>query len=122
MPLPTGLLRGAGVPCGPERDYAEVVRDESLYDRGLLFRLPQGEGTSLQVRMPLEFETTQRAVPRAPPRLPKQFHTAHLADKLKVPRWTAQRIAYCLREMRAVEIAGKQGNALLYRYPPKHAA
>ena len=68
----TGLLRAAGVPCGPERDYAEVVRDESLYDSGLLFRLPQGEGTSLQVRMPLEFETTQRAVPRAPPRLPEQ--------------------------------------------------
>ncbi|MEO7711161.1 MAG: CoA transferase, partial [Caldimonas sp.] len=68
----TGLLRAAGVPCGPERDYAEVVSDESLYDRGLLFRLPQGEGTSLQVRMPLEFETTQRAVPRAPPRLPEQ--------------------------------------------------
>jgi len=49
-----------------------------------------------------------------PRRLPKQFHTAHLAARLQAPRWTAQRIAYCLREMGAVEIAGKQGNAILY--------
>ena len=68
----TPLLRAAGVPCGPERDYAEVVRDPELQARGLLFRLPQGEGSSLQVRMPLEFETTQRAVPRPPPTLPVQ--------------------------------------------------
>jgi hypothetical protein len=61
----TGLLRAAGVPCGPERDYAEVVRDESLYEPRPAVPLPQGQGTSLQVRMPLEFETTQRAF-RAP--------------------------------------------------------
>lgn len=66
----TQLLRAAGVPCGPERDYAEVVQDKALFDRGMLFRLPQGEGTSLQVRMPVEFETTQRATPRPPPTLP----------------------------------------------------
>jgi crotonobetainyl-CoA:carnitine CoA-transferase CaiB-like acyl-CoA transferase len=60
------------VPCGGERDYAEVTRDEELLKRGMLFRLPQGAGTSLQVRMPLEFETTQRAEPRPPPTLPPQ--------------------------------------------------
>jgi formyl-CoA transferase len=68
----TRLLRAAGVPCGPERDYAEVVRDAELLERGLLFRLPQGGGTSLQVRMPLEFETTRRATPRPPGGLPRQ--------------------------------------------------
>ena len=57
----TQVLRAAGVPCGPERDYAEVAQDQELFDRGMLFRLAQGDGTSLQVRMPLEFETTQRA-------------------------------------------------------------
>jgi CoA:oxalate CoA-transferase len=66
----TQLLRAAGVPCGPERDYEEVTHDVELLERGMLFRLPQGEGTSLQVRMPLEFQTTQRADPRPPPKLP----------------------------------------------------
>ena len=66
----TALLRAAGVPCGPERDYAEVVQDPELLERGMLYRLPQGSGSSLQVRMPLEFETTRRAAPKPPPRLP----------------------------------------------------
>ncbi len=66
----TQLLREAGVPCGPERTYAEVIDDKDLSERGMLFRLPQGPGSSLQVRMPLEFETTQRADPKPAPRLP----------------------------------------------------
>lgn len=66
----TQLLREAGVPCGPERTYAEVIEDKELIERGMLFRLPQGHGSSLQVRMPLEFKTTQCAAPKPPPRLP----------------------------------------------------
>ena len=66
----TEVLRAANLPCGPERGYAEVTRDAELFGRGLLFRLPQGEGSSLQVRMPVEFENTPRAVPRPPPELP----------------------------------------------------
>jgi hypothetical protein len=57
-----------------------------------------------------------------PSRMPKQFHTAQLAERMKAPRWTAQRIAYCLREMGAVEIVGKQGNAIVYRYAAKRVA
>ena len=57
-----------------------------------------------------------------PRRMPREFHTAHLAQRLKAPRWTAQRIAYCLREMGAVEIVGKEGNAILYRYAARRAA
>jgi len=49
-----------------------------------------------------------------PPRLPRPFHTGQLAERLDAPRWTAQRIAYCLREIGALEVVGKQGNALLY--------
>lgn len=66
----TQLLRAQGVPCGPERGYAEVIEDADLLARGMLFRLPQGSGTSLQVRMPVEFETTRRATPEPPPSLP----------------------------------------------------
>jgi crotonobetainyl-CoA:carnitine CoA-transferase CaiB-like acyl-CoA transferase len=68
----TTLLRAAGVPCGPERDYGEVINDTELFARGRLFHLPQGSGRSLQVSMPIEFETTERAEPRSPPALPVQ--------------------------------------------------
>jgi hypothetical protein len=50
-----------------------------------------------------------------PETLPKQFHTGHLAEQLGIRRPLAQRIAYCLREMKTVEQVGKQGNSLLYQ-------
>jgi hypothetical protein len=48
--------------------------------------------------------------------LPPHFHTGHLAESLRVPRWIAQRIAYCLRQASAVREVGKQGNARLYEF------
>jgi CoA:oxalate CoA-transferase len=63
------LLRAAKLPCGPERDYSEVTVDADLHARGMLYRLPSGNGDSLQVRMPLEFATTPRVAPQAPPPL-----------------------------------------------------
>jgi len=66
----TAILRAAGVPCGPERDYAEVTADPDLLASGRLYRLPQGEGSSLQVRMPLEFDHTPCVQPRPAPELP----------------------------------------------------
>jgi hypothetical protein len=50
-----------------------------------------------------------------PGTVPRQFHTGHLAESAGVARHVAQRIAYCLREMKAVEQVGKQGNALVYQ-------
>ena len=51
-------------------------------------------------------------VPRG---LPNPFHTGHLAAKMGVPRWMAQRVAYCLRHMGGLSEVGKKGNARLYR-------
>ena len=68
----TERLRAVKLPCGPERDYAEVTTDTELLTRGMLYRLPAGAGTSLQVRMPLEFATTERVQPKPPPALPKR--------------------------------------------------
>jgi len=48
--------------------------------------------------------------------LPSPFHTGHLAERLSVPRWLAQRVAYCLRQMGAARSVGKQRNALLYEF------
>ena len=68
----TERLRAVKLPCGPERNYAEVTTDTELLARGMLYRLPAGTGTSLQVRMPLEFATTGLVQPKAPPPLPKR--------------------------------------------------
>ncbi len=57
-----------------------------------------------------------RLLPRG---LPSEFHTGMLAEHCEIQRHVAQRIAYCLREMQAVEHVGKQGNTLLYRLPKR---
>ncbi len=80
------------------RSTDQIVEDQKLVsvDRILRFRTP---GDLLRL---------------IPTDLPSPFHTAHLSEALKAPRWGAQRIAYCLRNMGAVTTAGKQGNAWLY--------
>lgn len=47
-------------------------------------------------------------------KLPREFHTGHLAELAGIRRHVAQRVAYCLREMQAIEQIGKQGNAVVY--------
>ena len=64
------LLRAVKLPCGPERDYAEVTSDADLHARGMLYHLPQGNGDSLQVAMPLQFATMPRVMPQSPAALP----------------------------------------------------
>jgi len=49
-------------------------------------------------------------------RLPRTFDTGHLAEGLQIKRWTAQRIAYCLRKIGAIRDMGKKGNARLYGF------
>lgn len=49
-----------------------------------------------------------------PSELPNPFSTAELAKGINQPRWLAQKMAYCLRHMDALEVVGKNGNALLY--------
>lgn len=54
-------------------------------------------------------------------RLPKPFDTGDLAKSMKIARWRAQRIAYCLDRMGGVAQVGKRGNARLFEFctPPK---
>lgn len=49
-----------------------------------------------------------------PSTLTDPFTTADLAAALSIPRRLAQKMAYCLREMNEIAIAGKQGRAILY--------
>jgi hypothetical protein len=77
----------------------QIVEDQRLTSVGQSIRLRQASDL-------------MRLMPSG---LPTPFHTGHVAEHLGVRRDVAQRIAYCLREMKAVESIGKQGNARLYR-------
>jgi hypothetical protein len=46
--------------------------------------------------------------------LPDPFSTHELAAGVKKPRWLAQKMAYCLREMGVIKVVGKRGNAIVY--------
>jgi hypothetical protein len=48
--------------------------------------------------------------------LPRPFHTGQLAELLQVERSTAQRVAYCFRQMGAIRQVGKRGHGLLYEW------
>ncbi len=54
--------------------------------------------------------------------LPVRFHTGHVAAALGIPRWIAQRIAYCLRETGAVHTIGKERNAHVYELIRRRSA
>jgi hypothetical protein len=51
--------------------------------------------------------------------LPQPFDTAQLAEALQTKRWIAQKVAYCLRHMKAIKDVGKKGNAILYKLQTK---
>jgi hypothetical protein len=57
-----------------------------------------------------------------PRKLPRPFHTGHLADRLDKQRWIAQRMAYCLRKMGAIRSVGKERGAWLYEVAAKSKA
>ena len=46
--------------------------------------------------------------------LPEPFSTQELGEGIDQPRWIAQKMAYCLRNMGGIEIVGKNGNSLFY--------
>ena len=50
-----------------------------------------------------------------PANLAEPFDTQALAERLDIPRWFAQQIAYCCRECGAFVQTGKRGNARVYR-------
>jgi len=69
-----------------------------------------------------EFRTAADLCRLLPPALPCLFHTGHIAERLGVERWIAQRMAYCLREMGAVQSVGKLRGAWLYEQRATKAA
>lgn len=60
------------------------------------------------------FDTPMDLAALVPAGLGQPFLTSDLAAALGCPRWLAQKMAYCLRQMGAIEAVGKQGNAIAY--------
>lgn len=68
----------------------------------------------LSVVEQIAFETPEDFRLLLPDSLPQPFTTADLAAARGCTRGLAQKMAFCLRQMRVIEIVGKRGNALLY--------
>lgn len=49
-----------------------------------------------------------------PVALTSPFTTADLARHAGIPRWLAQKMAYCLRQAGSISVAGKQKHSMLY--------
>jgi hypothetical protein len=60
------------------------------------------------------FETPADMGALLPSSLTEPFTTAELAAAIARPRWLAQKMAYCLREMGEIAQVGKRGKAILY--------
>lgn len=70
----------------------------------------------LEIHEVRRYHTPADLLALVPPKLKQPFHTGDLAEALEIPRWNAQRVAYCLRETGAIQLVGKQGNALMYEF------
>ncbi len=62
----------------------------------------------------LLFQTPAELAALLPADLPEPFTTHDLALAIAGPRWLAQKMAYCLREMDALHPTGRRGRATLY--------
>lgn len=76
----------------------------------------------LEVLSVQQFHTAADLCRLLPPRLPKPFHTGHIAEGLGVQRWIAQRMAYCMRKCGAIQSVGKLRGAWLYAKARRKAA
>ena len=95
-----------------------IVEEEIRIDdgRGSWRRKRQslGDHRLVEVRERHVFHTPADLFDVLPAGLPREFTTKDIADLCGRPRWIAQKTAYCLREMEAIHVVGKRGNALVY--------
>jgi hypothetical protein len=61
-----------------------------------------------------ELRTSDDLAELLPLGLPRQFSTLDIAEQAEIPRWLAQKMAFCLRKVGAIEHVAKRGNALVY--------
>jgi len=99
------LWRAGGTSKRRRRRQADRVVDWRLIQVRHTLRLRRGTDLAQLIRVPL----------------PEVFHSGDLAAALRVERWVAQRVAYCLRHAGAVEAVGRRKAGWMYRWSPAAA-
>jgi hypothetical protein len=87
----------------PRRKRWFRAKDYTVVDRKLI-----------AVRSRSVFQTIGQLCELLPEALASEFTTAELAVAAKIPRWLAQKMAYCLRNCGGITIVGKRRNAIVY--------
>jgi hypothetical protein len=95
----------------PKRKRWFRAKDFTVSDRRLI-----------AVRSRHVFQTPADLCGLLPDGLEGKFTTADIARLAKIPRWLAQKMAYCLRRTGGIVIAGKRRNAVLYSLAPADRA
>jgi hypothetical protein len=67
-----------------------------------------------------EFRSAADLASLLPAGLPGEFTTADIAARAAIPRWLAQKMAYCLCQIGALDRLGKQQRSWLYRLNESH--
>ena len=75
----------------------------------------------VEVRDVVSVSTAEQLWNQLDVELPSLFTTADLAQAGSMPRWLAQKAAYCFRQMNHIEACGKQGNSIEYRFVGKRS-
>ncbi len=96
-----------------------MIQEEEVRRRHARGRWRRGGWGTFDRRLLAVVDRATLASPSAfrrllPEDLDKPFTTAELSQSLGQTRALAQKMAYCLRKMGAVEVTGKRGNALQY--------
>ncbi len=68
------------------------------------------------------FRTVKDFAALLPRTLASPFSSADLAREAKIPRWLAQKMAYFLRKVGAIDVVGKAKNSMLYAAPQRRRA
>lgn len=68
------------------------------------------------------FRTADDWLALLPSNLPAEFTTAELATALSLPRWWAQKVAYCLRKIGALDASRRTRRGWVYSLPKRRAA
>ncbi|MFN9720319.1 MAG: hypothetical protein ACK58L_16605, partial [Planctomycetota bacterium] len=89
----------------PPSEYTSWRKRFSVEDRSLV-----------SIRRCVELRTARDLWNALDLTLPKMFTTADIQKAGQMPRWLAQKIAWCFRRMDFFKVCGKSGNSLVYRH------
>ena len=73
------------------------------------------ERTLVEVQQQVQLKTAADLWKALDIQLSGEFTTADLVTASGMPRWLAQKAAWCFRRMEFFSVCGKQGNAITYR-------